>query len=151
MNAAQIHLALNHLPLAFTGIGAALLVLALAWKSRELRQVAAGLIVVGALCTVPVFLSGEPAEEIVEDLQGVSHQDIHEHEEAGELVLILTAILGVATLAVLLFERWKQPAPRLVWMGVFILAVLVLAFFIRTAHLGGLVRHHELQMSDPSN
>ncbi len=47
-----------------------------------------------ALVTVPVYLSGEPAEEIVEDLAGVPHAFIEEHEEIAKVTLIATEVIG---------------------------------------------------------
>ena len=98
-----------------------------------------------AVTTVPVFLSGEPAEEIVEHRPGVSERVIHEHEEMGELTLIFVAIAGIFALGAWLFERLKAPAPQAVWFALLFVGIVNLALFVRTAHLGGLIRHDELR------
>lgn len=145
MNAAQIHLALNHLPIGLVVVGAPLLLAALLRKSKELKAAASIILMFSALTAIPVFLSGEPAEEIVEHRAGVSEGAIHEHEEASELSLILIEVLGALVLAAWLFERFKAPMPPTVWFGILGLSVVTLGLFIRTAHLGGLIRHDEIR------
>ncbi len=145
MNAAQVHLALNHLPIGMLIVGAPLLLAALWRKSKELKRAASIVLLFSAFTTVPVFLSGEPAEEIVEHRAGVSDSVIHDHEEAGELSLIIIGVVGFIVLATILFEHFKAPAPTSVWVAILALVVISLGVFIRTAHLGGLIRHDEIR------
>ncbi len=145
MNAAQVHLALNHLPIGLVIVGVPLLLAALLRKSKELKAAASIVLMLSALTSIPVFLSGEPAEEIVEHREGVSETFIHDHEEAAELSLIFIEILGALVLAAWLFERFRRPTPVSIWLGILALGVVSLGLFIRTAHLGGLIRHDELR------
>ncbi len=144
MNAAQVHLALNHLPIGLVVVGAPLLLAAILRKSKELKAAASIVLIVSALTSIPVFLSGEPAEEIVEHRAGVSERVIHEHEEAAELSLIFIEVVGALMLAAWLFDRFRAPVPNGVWFGILGLTVLTLGLFVRTAHLGGLIRHDEI-------
>lgn len=144
MNAAQIHLGLNHVPIGLVLVGVPLLAVALWRKSSELRITAAALLILAALASIPTFLSGEPAEEIIEHRAGVSEAVIHEHEEAGEFAFILISVLGGVVLLGLAFEKLKGPLPAGAWWGVVLLGILSLGVFFRTAHLGGLIRHDEL-------
>jgi len=145
MNAAQVHLALNHLPIGLVIVGVPLLLAAILKKSKELKGAASIVLMFSALTAIPVFLSGEPAEEIVEDRPGVSERMIHEHEEAAELSLIVIEILGALVLAAWLFERFRTPTPTPIWFGILALGVVNLGLFVRTAHLGGLIRHDEIR------
>src|SRR5262245_57933499 len=99
MNAAHFHLIVTHFPIAGIVIGFLLLVFSLFKKSRELQMTSLVLFVGVAILTIPLYLSGEGAEELVEDAPGVSKQMIEEHEEAGEYALIAAEVLGVASLA----------------------------------------------------
>ena len=71
MSWAHIHLALNHVPV----IGLPIVVLLLLWglvrRNAELIRAAFGLLVLLALVTLVVQLTGEPAEDLVEGLPGV--------------------------------------------------------------------------------
>ena len=71
MSPAHLHLLLNHAPL-FGLLGALLLLLGgLIWKSRDVLR--AGLLVAVAVpvITVPAYLTGEPAGEVVARIPGV--------------------------------------------------------------------------------
>lgn len=144
MNAAQVHLALNHLPIGLVIVGVPLLLAAVLRNSKELKGAGAAVLVFSALTAIPVFLSGEPAEEMVEHRAGVSKGNIHEHEEAAELSFIFTEILGALVLAVWVFDRFKGPAPSPVWFGLILLGLVSFGLFVRAAHLGGLIRHEEI-------
>lgn len=147
MNAAQVHLALNHLPIGLVIVGAPLLLAAIVRKSKELKAAASIVLIASALTAIPVFLSGEPAEEVVEHRTGVSEAAIHEHEEAAELSLIVIELIGALVLAAWLAERFKARVPSLAWFAIFGLTLVALGLFIRTAHLGGLIRHDEIRPS----
>jgi hypothetical protein len=126
-------------------VGAPLLLAAILRKSKELKAAASIILMVSALTAIPVFLSGEPAEEIVEHRAGVSEGAIHEHEEAAELSLIFIEVLGALVLAAWLFERFRAPVPSAAWFGILGLTLVTLGLFVRTAHLGGLIRHDEIR------
>ena len=74
-------------------------------KSAELKKVSFGVFVLAALFTIPVYLTGEGAEEIVETYEESSHDVIHEHEETAEKVIWGMGLLGVLALGGLLFFR----------------------------------------------
>jgi uncharacterized membrane protein len=145
MNPAQIHLALNHLPMGLVLVGVPLLAAALLRKSKELRGAASIILIFSALSAIPVYLSGEPAEEVVEHRTGVTSSTIHEHEEAAELSMIIIEVLGALVLVVCLLEWFKRSVPMAVWYGLLVLGGVSFGLMARTAHLGGLIRHDELR------
>ncbi|MCB1327838.1 MAG: hypothetical protein H7A21_13930 [Spirochaetales bacterium] len=145
MNGAQLHLVLNHVPV-LGALGAALLLLwALLAGSRDLARAGfAGLLVV-ALFSAGAYFSGEEAEEVVEDYPAVQEQVIEAHEEAAELAFILGLFAAVPGLAGLWLER-SHLAPRRVHLFLGLgFALLVFGDMAYTAHLGGLIRHPELE------
>lgn len=148
MNPAQIHLALNHLPIGLVLVGVPLLVAALWRKSSELRSAALILLVLAAVVSIPAFLSGEPAEEVIEHMPGVSGRLIHEHEEAGEFALILSGILGLGALVTLVLQKKRQLHTG-VFAAIAAMGLVSLLAFVRTAHLGGVVRHPEISQAVP--
>ena len=144
MNAAHLHLLMNHIPVIGIPIVGVLLVLALIMKQQALFRIALGFTVFLALMTVPVYLSGEPAEEIVEDLAGVPHAVIEEHEEIAKVTFIATEILGALALLGLVLAK-RGPVPKPVIYSCVILAVLSSGLLARTAYLGGQIRHTEIR------
>jgi hypothetical protein len=144
MNPAHVHLLINHAPVLGAFVTLLLWIWALARRSDEVRRVALiGMVLVG-LTAVPAYLSGEPAEDRVENAPGVTHEVVEEHEDAGKFMLAAGIVIGLVGLAGL--AGWRQrPAPR--WFGIAVLVVnlWVAAVGARTAWLGGMIRHTEIR------
>ena len=66
---------LNHVPVIGTAFGLAMVGWALLRRSEELKKISLGVFVIVALLGIPAYLTGEPAEELVENLPGVSKLD----------------------------------------------------------------------------
>ncbi len=143
MNGAQLHLALNHLPVMGTLIAAAVLATALVLKHDAVRRTALVMLVGCGLAAGAAFLTGEPAEEVVEELPGIQKSLIHDHEEAAEAALIASGILAVLSLGALLVER-KRAVPNGVAVLLLVGTVGVAGGMGWAAHLGGFIRHPEL-------
>jgi hypothetical protein len=91
-------------------------------------------------------LTGEPAEEVVEDLPGVTESLIHDHEEAAEASLVLMALAGVVGAAGLFMGRTgRENAEGKIQVAALAITLLAAGALGRTAHLGGLIRHSELR------
>lgn len=146
MNAAQIHLALNHLPVVLPLIAAPLLAIGLLRGSLDVQRVAWGLLFLAALTAWPVYLSGEPTESIVKNYPGVSRLAIHDHQQAALYTLIALQIVGLLALGrSLLASKKTVKVPRLVDFTLALLALIAFTLVARTGHLGGLIRHEEIQ------
>jgi len=143
MNQAQIHLALNHAPLFLALIGGIILLVGMIRKNQSLMTISLYLLVGAAISVLPVYFTGEGTEELVENLPGVQEGMIEEHEEAAGLTLIILIITGIGALAALIFSKRKLLARPLLWLSL-ILSLASFGSMIRTAHLGGLIRHSEI-------
>ncbi len=144
MNLTHLHLMLTHVPVLGAAFGLALFAFALWRKSEELKKAALGTFLVAALLAVPVYLTGEPAEDAAKSFPGVTKMTIEEHEEAASVAFTSIVVLGVAALAgLLLFRRGKVPS----WFSATILAAafIVSGLLMWTANLGGKVRHTEIR------
>ncbi len=148
MNPVFAHLALNHLPVLGAVFGLGLLAFALAAKRDETLRVGLFFLVLTAVAAWPVFLSGEKAEEIVEEKAGVSEEVIHEHEEVAELAAWAAYAVGIVGLVGLVAFR-VRPMPG--WFkGLSLLgAATVSGLMLQAANLGGRIAHEELRGSMP--
>lgn len=145
MNSAHAHLLLNHLPVLGTAFGIFLLLFALARRSDELKRVGLGVFVIAALTAVPTYLTGEPAEDIVERLPGISKPIIEEHEEAAEAAAAALGVLGAMSLAGLVRFRRSACLPHWLSVSSLVLALVVAGLMTRTASLGGRIHHLEIR------
>jgi hypothetical protein len=84
--------------------GLALLGWALLRKSEELKKKSLGFFIIIALLAIPAYLTGEPAEELVGNLPGVSKASIEQHEEAAQVAFAGVLIVGAAALGGLIFS-----------------------------------------------
>jgi uncharacterized membrane protein len=144
MNASQIHLALNHAPLFFSITGGLILLYGYFKKNDSIKIMSLYFLIAAALFTIPVYLTGEGTEEMVEKLPGVSENMIEEHEEMAKIGLIVIIITGVVALASL-FTRQKAGMFK---TGLALCVLLSFASFgvmAQTAHLGGQIRHSEIR------
>ncbi|HEX6334096.1 MAG TPA: hypothetical protein VFZ78_07705, partial [Flavisolibacter sp.] len=91
---------------------------------------------------LPVFFSGEGAEEVAENLPGVSENIIEKHESIAKLAMASVIIAAVAAIGGL-FTAGRQLA-RPVKAATTVLVAITGILMAETAHLGGQIRHTEI-------
>lgn len=145
MDPTHIHLMLNHVPVLGVTFGFLLLAYAVFRKNLDLQKVGLFVLVITGLISIAVYLTGEPAEETVENLAGVSKEIIEEHEEAALIAFIGALLLGAVSLGGLLaFRRSNTLARNLVMVSLFG-SLIVSGLMMWTANLGGQIRHSEIR------
>ncbi len=145
INWAHIHLMINHIPVIGIPGAILLLVYAVVRKSEELKMVTFGIIVLLAIMTIGVYLTGQGAEDIAKRLPGVTEGSIGRHEEVADLSLILIEVLGLLALAGLFLMRRSGSIPK--WLVSLVLVFSLIAAVVvgYTANLGGEIRHSEIR------
>lgn len=145
MSAAHWHLMLNHLPLLGLAIGAVLLAYG-AWRRHEdVQRASLGLLAVAGLSAIAVYLTGEPAEEVVEGLANVSHDALEAHEHFAIYALVGGIATGVAALGSLLYGWLRRSMVRWTVLLTLVLALVTTGLLGYTANLGGKISHPELR------
>ena len=145
INFAHLHLVLNHLPIMTIPIALVFFVFSICRKNEELKKFSLLVIAATAATVIPVFFTGEPAEDVVEGLVGISKKLIHDHEETAELSLILTLIAGAFSIIMLFFEQKFVFLKKYGDKVVLALCVAALGLLVYTANKGGKIRHSELR------
>ena len=143
MNAAQIHLALNHVPLFLSVIGGGILISGMIKKNESFKTLSLYLMVAAALFVLPVYFTGEGTEELVERLPGVQESAIEQHEDMAKAALAVIIASGIIALTGLLFQK-KRTVGRFIFIAALVLSLLSFGVTAQTAHLGGLIRHSEI-------
>ena len=151
MNGAHLHLLLNHMPILGSLFGLVLLLVALVRRQPTLVKAALITLLVAAALAIPANLTGEGAEEVVENYPGVTRALIHEHEEAAELAMWALELTGaLALVSLLLLSRGHTRATlltRLTLAGAFVSFGLM----ARAGNLGGQIMHPETRSDAVSN
>ena len=147
MTGAHFHLAFNHVPVVLVPVAVVMLAYAMTRKSADLTKGALVLLIVSTLFGVGAFLTGEPAEEAVHQMAGVSTEAIEAHEELALFAAAATALTGFFALVVLL--KWRPGgAPTWTMVATLVVAVAAAMLLAWTAYLGGRINHPELR-EDP--
>jgi hypothetical protein len=152
MDWTYFHLAMNHFPVMGAIFGMVVLGWGLFRGNEEVKNLGLAAILVTALVAIPVFLTGEPAEETVEGLPGVLDSAIEQHEDFAKLGLTAAIVSGIAAFASLIYS-WFRPAQggigRLMAIGTLALSLVTVGAMSWTAKLGGVIRHTEISSAGP--
>ena len=145
MNAAHIHLMINHFPIILPFIAIITRIIAHVIKSDSLLRYALGILIAGAITSFIAMQSGERAEEIVEELPGISETYIHNHEESAEIFSVITYIAGgIACIALWADIKRKSYAQVIIEIAI-VLSVVSLFYAQKTGTSGGEIRHEEIR------
>lgn len=145
MNEAHYHLVFNHLPIIIPVVGILVLLAGIILSSEIIKRTAFFIFILGALGTIPAFATGEGAEEVIENIQGIDEKFIKIHEEAAETFAILSYFLGGIAL-IGLWANWKKMAfAKTLSLLVLVFAIAALFFAKQTGTTGGEIRHTELR------
>lgn len=145
MNWAHVHLMINHVPVIGSLAVTLLLLWGLARKSRDVIRAGLLALVLVALASLPVVLTGEPAEHEIEDVPAVSEHAIDAHQEFAETSAVVLGVVGLVALIGLVKWRGETPIPRGYAVLVFLLSLVPLGMMFWTANLGGRIHHPEVR------
>lgn len=144
MNLAHLHLLLNHVPTVGFAGGVALFLVAFLQKDEKQLQLSLGILFLVALVSIPTYLSGVAASELVRDRAGVSADVIQTHEDAALSAFLVMELTGAAAwLALWQFRRYRR-SPRGLLITVIVLSVVAFGLMAQAANLGGAIRHPEI-------
>lgn len=150
MNWVHIHLITNHIPVIGVIIGLIILTIGMLWKSQDLKRFSLYYFVALGAITLLVYFTGEPAEEAIEDLPGISKEIIETHEEASIYGLIfieaiaLFSLAGLASKTKIIARSWYSKT-------LLLLVLLASISMARIAYLGGQIRHFEINQQTMKN
>ncbi len=145
MDALHLHLALTHFPIIGTLIGIVVLAYGIIIKNDLVKKIALVMFVVMAVATIPVFLSGEEAEETVEHIAGIPEAVIEAHEELAETAIWFMGLLGVLSLVTFAGMIKNQSFANSLTLATLVLSLITAGIFLKLGNLGGQIRHAEIR------
>ncbi|MEO6357178.1 MAG: hypothetical protein ABIU77_04155 [Ferruginibacter sp.] len=151
MSQAHLHLLITHLPIFGSIIGALILGYGLWTKSNHTKNAASFIFIISAIGAGIAYLTGEGAEEGVENIQGVAEKLIKIHEDAAMYALISLIALGVLSVIALAVSRVKPALIKTTSIFLFLLSLISFGLVARTGYLGGQIRHTEISTSAVQN
>jgi uncharacterized membrane protein len=145
MDLGHAHLYLNHFPIIGSIIFCIFIIYSIIKKREDLLRISLWVFIWLAVIIIPVYLTGDPAEESVLNTAGITEEIIEPHESAALITLIIMEVLGVSSLILLIKFRRGKKIPS--WIS-YLMAVLTIVFIVSagiTANLGGEIRHTEIR------
>lgn len=163
METAYLHLVTNHIPIIGIPFALAVLLIGIWRNSDEIKAWSFFIFTILGLVTIGVYLLGQGGEDFVEELAGVSHDAIEDHEGVATFALgsvLLTAVVALFALVRygglrLLAPRFRKNAeadnvdvqsrafPTWIVLSVLVVALVSSGILGYTGRLGGKIRHPE--------
>ena len=146
MNAAHLHLVLNHFPIIGSAIAIFVLIIGIIRKSDDIKKTGAMILILTSLITIPVYFSGENAQAKIEgNYDDVDEEFIEPHEDFALYSFIAMDIAGLFALASLLMYRKQKAFPNSVTYLLLLILIIVNGMMAYTANLGGKIHHPEIR------
>ncbi|MEI8098566.1 MAG: hypothetical protein WCG74_07010 [Sediminibacterium sp.] len=144
MNQTHIHLLITHLPIFGSMIGAFVLLYGI-WSSSIQTKIASYLVlIISSLGAIVSYLTGEAAEETVEEIQGITKTIIEQHADFAVFAIIGLSVLGAMSIIGLILVSLKSSYEKAVSTLILLIALVSFAIVARTGYLGGQIRHTEI-------
>ena len=144
MNDAHLHMVFNHFPIIGLFFGIGILAYGIIKKQTILVNTAYVIFIVCMIMAKATMMTGEGAEEIVEEL-GISHDIIHEHEEIAETFMKVLYGLGILSILGLVANLKKHSKAAIVSYVVLVLAISSAVLSKSVGTSGGEIRHTEIR------
>ena len=150
MDQTHLHLLITHLPIFGSILGGLVLTHGLWTKSNQTKIAAYNVFIISAIGAGIAYLTGEAAEETVENIQGISKNMIDQHEDSAMFALVSLIILGVASIVGIFLTLRKPVLTRMTAIVILFVSLISFGLVARTGYLGGQIRHTEINNSAPS-
>jgi len=147
MNGAHLHLILNHLPIVGTYLSLLVLAFGFFRKNTVVQRTGLSLMVLSAILAVPAFLTGEPAEDILEAGRFAGKSVIETHEEMAEFAMWICEITGVLAAIALMASIRNLKAGRMLTLIALLASLVCSVMWFRVGNSGGEIRHTEIRSS----
>ena len=145
MNQAHIHLLVNHLPIIFPFIGLLILIAGIVFNSDAVKRTAFSIFILSAIATLAAMASGDGAEEVVENIQGIDETLIKIHEESAEIFAVLAYLLGTFSIVAFWANIKQRSFASILNYLLVVFAIVIMFFAYKTGSSGGEIRHSEIR------
>lgn len=144
MDELQIHLFFNHAPIIGVMVATLVVIIGIVTKQVAVRTTGLALYVIFALTIIPTYVSGEGAEERVENIAGINDTSIELHEDMAIVSLWATLVAAVLAGASYLAQMRTHRAARALTVAFVVVALAANVHVGLTAHEGGKIRRPDL-------
>jgi uncharacterized membrane protein len=150
MDQVHVHLLITHLPIFGSILGGLVLAHGIWSKSDQTKIAAYNVLIISSVGAVIAYLTGEGAEEAVEDIQGVAKNIIDQHEDFAMFALVGLIAVGVISIVGLVLTIKKSSFANTIAILTLVVSLIGFGLVARTGYLGGQIRHTEISTASPT-
>jgi hypothetical protein len=150
MTTAHWHLFLNHVPIISGIVGTLILATGFSINNKTVKRTALGVLIFSGLVAIPAYLTGEGAEEVIENIPGTSKAMIEYHEDSGKLFLLASVVLSILSLVAFILDLRHAKNIRGIYLLILLLSIGASLLGVQTGAGGGKIRHTEIYASPQS-
>jgi hypothetical protein len=155
INAAYLHIIVNHIPIILSGVGTAAALLALVVQRRAVWLYALASLTIAGASAYPVMLTGHAAEHVMKKMWYVDKDAVDEHEDAADVATWTLLAAGLVSAIV----WWRLARDRDVFgngippkwaQGLVLVTALAGSGTVAyAAYEGGLIVHGAAKLQSP--
>lgn len=150
MNAAHLHLIVNHFPIIGIILGFGILISGILLKNNTIKNISYCIFIISAIFTAISMATGDEAEEMIENMPTIEKYLIHVHEEMAEKLAIVLYLLGIGSIIGLYAELKKKTFAKTVSFIVLLISIVGMFLGMQTGTTGGEIRHIEIRANSTS-
>lgn len=145
MDWVHLHLALNHVPVLGTPFLIGLLAWA-TWRRQDATlRLCLWLFVALAAASIAIKFTGDFAAEKVSKSPAFDSSLMERHEQSADRATTGVFFMGIAAVLALFLSRGGRKVCRWTLALLGLMAIVTFALMVRTANLGGHIRHPEIR------
>jgi uncharacterized membrane protein len=145
MNWAYLHILTNHFPIVGIIIGTLLLISGMVLKNEGIRISGLGTIVFASVMAVVADFTGDPANDALHQLPGISESLVNRHEDIASVSLFLmipTGLLAVLTIYSIIKKERSVKFLTIITLVLSLVSCVVMGY---VGHTGGQIKHDEFR------
>ncbi len=144
MNQAHFHIMIAHIPVIGIAIASVFLFISLFIKNESIRRFVFWYTLLISISVIPVILSGEGAEKVIEKLKLADENLIDRHEDFAKYPTIFSILLAVLSGVFLIWKRFSNMIVTLL----LIISLTASGLLFLLSNRGGEIRHSEIRTTN---
>ena len=145
MNAAHFHLILHHIPVTGMMFAIVFMLIAVVTRNKIMVKTSLWIILIIAILTIPVFISGASAQEMMAGWPEISPEAVHLHMKAAQQAFVAMLVLGAAAAASLMLYRKQKSLSGMFLATLLLVTIIATVMLAGAANKGGEIRHPEIR------
>jgi hypothetical membrane protein len=150
MDSTYYHLLINELPLIGVIIGIVVLVIGLLIKNISVKRTALGIFMLSGLLTIPSYITGKKAQEILSSSPEIDPEYISAHANAAYEFLRMVTILAILSIITYVVDiKGNRKATTILYIVTLAGSIFMFLMTQSVGNSGREINHPEIRINKP--